>query len=138
MSRTCRMSRADCLWAAKQPHPIVVARRFWPKSRAFPAGRYPSIRRAFKRHGVYYPWPVRLPRGHGCVEKAMGRPLPLSPRMQLPCERRAAKERKSLRGRAIPKNDVQYFRPVDIWLQAMRDSNLPTYNGSCSILEARQ
>lgn len=133
-----RLTRADCLQVAGLPHPIFAVRRLWPRSR-FPAGRYASLRRAFRRHQVYYPWPERLPRGWGCVQRAMGLPVPESPRKNYPSTKRDLKARKALRGRPIPKRTqreaVRYVRPVDIWLQAMREAMLPPYNGTCSIID---
>lgn len=136
-----RLTKADCLWAAKKAHPIFAVRRLWPRSK-FPAGHYPTLRRAFRRHGVYYPWPERLPRGWGCVQRAMGLAVPESPRKYQPSNIRAVKERKALRGRPLPKavqrEAARYVRPADIWLQAMRDAMLPPYNGTCSIIENQE
>lgn len=135
------ITRAMCLWAAKQPHPIYVARAWWPRSISL-AGRYRRIRQAFRQHNVLYPFPERLPRGRGCVQRFMGLPVPGSSSKHWPSTIRAIRERKALRGRPIPKRTqrdaVRYVRPVDIWLQAMREAVLPQYNGTCSIIENQE
>lgn len=135
---TPRLTKADCIWAAKQPHPIFAVRKLWPKSKRFPSSRYPSLRRAFRHYGVYYPWPERLPRGWGCVQRFMGQPVHESPRRHWSSVIRATKERKSIGGKPIPRKEMdRYIGPKEIYLMALREAVMPQYWGTCSILEGK-